>query len=320
MAYNANHKIRIKDLKPLAEETKEELVTLNDRTSCLTIDYGGIKNNIFRGQDLGAFTSAHLAAIKAGTFDDMYIGDFFTHDGKMDVIAGFNYSINGASAAYNIILWRITHYQDSSKFFCAYNRWPSGTEGEEDYDPGTYNKCYVESNWYTVIRPYFIEEIEAIYGAANIPSMTIVVPTSTSGYTVTGWAEASSKAHLPTLSMWGSQDKYLNLNNWKNSGYIAPELPLHRLVAKAVQRFTRNHGTVWKSTMWGATFAEYFQGMTYGNVIMQAGQTRNILGLHPSAGQTDPTVRWMYDAETGDSTAWSGADDCQKICPVFMVG
>lgn len=49
-------------------------------------------NGIFRGKNLGsAPTEAQLAAIKAGTFDDLYVGDYWSNGGVNYRIAAFDY-------------------------------------------------------------------------------------------------------------------------------------------------------------------------------------------------------------------------------------
>lgn len=49
-------------------------------------------NGIFRGKNLGsAPTEAQLAAIKAGTFDDLYVGDYWSNGGVSYRIGGFDY-------------------------------------------------------------------------------------------------------------------------------------------------------------------------------------------------------------------------------------
>lgn len=57
-------------------------------------------NAIFRGKHLGDHvTNEQWAAIKAGTFDDLYIGDYWTIGGVDYVIAAFNYYLNCGDTA-----------------------------------------------------------------------------------------------------------------------------------------------------------------------------------------------------------------------------
>ena len=60
----------------------------------------GFHNSIFRGKSLGsAVTAGQYAAISGGTFDDMYIGDYWTIDGVTYRIAAFNYFYNCGDTA-----------------------------------------------------------------------------------------------------------------------------------------------------------------------------------------------------------------------------
>ena len=215
MVYDTNKKIRIKDLKTLALKVTEEWSTLDARTSVLNRTpssgnyYGpgignpfGFNNSIFRGKNLGPFTADHLAAIRSKRFTDMFVGDYFTHEnGKIDVIASC-YALENIRAT--LMLIRRDRLTTADGYYGVYNRAPSGTEGEEDYDPGTMGKYYAESTWYTADRPKFIEEIEGIYGANNVKIFYIGVPTAyDSDGEPSAWTVLGSKAHLPTLSMMG---------------------------------------------------------------------------------------------------------------------
>lgn len=51
-------------------------------------------NGIFRGKNLGsAPTEAQIAAIKAGTFDDLYVGDYWANGGVNYRIGAFDYNL-----------------------------------------------------------------------------------------------------------------------------------------------------------------------------------------------------------------------------------
>ena len=55
----------------------------------------GARNSIFRGSDLGTqVTDAQYAAISAGNFDDLFVGDFWTINGTVYRIAGFDILLN----------------------------------------------------------------------------------------------------------------------------------------------------------------------------------------------------------------------------------
>lgn len=74
-----------KDLKDLITAHKAVL-------DMVTASGAGAHNSIYRGKNLGsAVTAAQWAAIKAGTFDDMYIGDYWAIGGVTYRIAAFDY-------------------------------------------------------------------------------------------------------------------------------------------------------------------------------------------------------------------------------------
>ena len=59
------------------------------------VDGAGFHNSIYRGKDLGtSVTPEQYARIADGTFEDMYIGDYWTINGTTYLIAAFNYYYN----------------------------------------------------------------------------------------------------------------------------------------------------------------------------------------------------------------------------------
>ena len=86
----ANLKKDIKALVDTAQATINAIATTG----------AGAHNAIYRGKSLGtAVTEAQWAAIKAGTFEDMYIGDYWTIGGVTYRIAAFNYYYNTGDTA-----------------------------------------------------------------------------------------------------------------------------------------------------------------------------------------------------------------------------
>jgi hypothetical protein len=65
------------------------------------INSDGSHNSIYRGISLGTSVSAaQYASISAGTFEDMYIGDYWTISGSVYRIAAFNYFYNCGDTAF----------------------------------------------------------------------------------------------------------------------------------------------------------------------------------------------------------------------------
>lgn len=82
-------KITFANLKAKAVEGTEAKI------APLLFNNAGAHNAIYRGKSLGSsVTTAQYSAISAGTFDDMYIGDYWTIGGVNYRIAAFDYYLN----------------------------------------------------------------------------------------------------------------------------------------------------------------------------------------------------------------------------------
>ncbi len=281
-----------------------EWSTLDARTSGLDLtdvaNYAGRRNSIFRGKNLGEFTADHLAALRASRFEDFYVGDYFTHaNGKVDMIAKIFPSTNGDNLVRDIMLIRMQPLSVADGYIASYNRRPSGTEGEEDYDAGTLGCYYAESSWYTVDRPKFIEEIEALYGADNVRSFPITVPSSYSGTKPSSWVYLYSKAHLPTLSMLGLP--YFTIDDLtyqvavNNAGDLA--LPLFQ-----------------RSQQWSWTHLGRGHNWTY---VLGAAESMPLsTGRVWTAGLNLAKLRGCVEYFTGTT----GQGFAALLCPIFCVG
>lgn len=74
-----------------------------EKVAALNYSNAAAHNAIFRGKYLGDHvTDEQWAAIKAGTFDDLYIGDYWTIGGVDYVIAAFNYYLNCGNTACSV--------------------------------------------------------------------------------------------------------------------------------------------------------------------------------------------------------------------------
>ncbi len=111
----------------------------------LTSANAGAHNAIYRGKYLGeSVTEAQYAAISAGTFDDLYIGDYWTIGGVNYRIAAFDYYLNSgdtACTAHHVVLVPDT---------CLYNAQMHNTSSG-NYEGGAANTTaggYVGSDMY----------------------------------------------------------------------------------------------------------------------------------------------------------------------------
>lgn len=88
--------IPIHDGTGLKKITYQNLAAaVRDEIAPLLFNNAGVHNAIYRGKNLGSsVTAAQYAEIAAGTFKDMYIGDYWTIGGVNYRIAAFDYYLN----------------------------------------------------------------------------------------------------------------------------------------------------------------------------------------------------------------------------------
>lgn len=111
----------------------------------LLFSNAGAHNAIYRGKSLGGtVTTAQYAAIKAGTFDDLYIGDYWTIGGVNYRIAAFDYYLNSGDTSCT------THHVVIVPDTCLYNAQMHNTSsgGWESGAANTTAGGYVGSDMY----------------------------------------------------------------------------------------------------------------------------------------------------------------------------
>lgn len=111
----------------------------------LLFSNAGAHNAIYRGKSLGStVTTAQYAAIKAGTFDDLYIGDYWTIGGVNYRIAAFDYYLNSGDTGCT------THHVVIVPDTCLYNAQMHNTSsgGWESGAANTTAGGYVGSDMY----------------------------------------------------------------------------------------------------------------------------------------------------------------------------
>ena len=111
----------------------------------LLFNNAGAHNAIYRDKSLGStVTTAQYAAIKAGTFDDLYIGDYWTIGGVNYRIAAFDYYLNSGDTSCT------THHVVIVPDTCLYNAQMHNTSSG-NYESGAANTTaggYVGSDMY----------------------------------------------------------------------------------------------------------------------------------------------------------------------------
>ena len=123
----------------------------------LLFNNAGAHNAIYRGKNLGtSVTSAQWAAIAAGTFDDMYIGDYWVISGVTWRIAAFDYYLTTGDTACN--KHHIVLVPDAQLYTHKMN------------DSNTTEGGYVGSKMYAEGLTQALTTIETAFGAAHILS------------------------------------------------------------------------------------------------------------------------------------------------------
>lgn len=85
----------ITGLNDPVKETDAVRKAYADKTYVAIAKNAGGHNAVYRGNELGtSVTPEQWAAIKAGSFDDMFIGDYWVIDGRKWAIAAFDYYLN----------------------------------------------------------------------------------------------------------------------------------------------------------------------------------------------------------------------------------
>ena len=96
----------------------------------LLFNNAGAHNAIYRGKSLGStVTTAQYAAIKAGTFDNLYIGDYWTIGGVNYRIAAFDYYLNSGDMkcnAHHVVIVPDTCLYNAQMHNTSSGGWESG--------------------------------------------------------------------------------------------------------------------------------------------------------------------------------------------------
>lgn len=126
-------------------DTVENKLVQDTLLRIMTAPNDGAHNAIYRGKYLGtSVTEAQYAAISAGTFDDLYVGDYWTISGVNYRIAAFDYYLNSGDTACT------SHHAVIVPDTCLYNAQMQNTSSGA-YEPGVANTTaggYVGSAMY----------------------------------------------------------------------------------------------------------------------------------------------------------------------------
>lgn len=181
----------------------------------------GSHNGIFRGKSLGTtVTEAQWSAISAGTFDDLYIGDYWTINGTVYCVAGFNLIKNcgdSVSIGNNMCL-----VPDSALYSASMNS-TNTTEG-----------AYVNSEMRTTNLAQATTKITTDFGSSHVISYRDMLANAASNGQASGWVWDDCKVELMSeVMVYGTKV-------WGDSGYevgcLNEQFPLFRLNPESIHR------------------------------------------------------------------------------------
>ena len=192
----------------------------------------GYHNSIYRGKDLGtSVTDEMYAAITAGTFDDMFVGDYFTINGTIYRIAGFNLIKNcgdSVNVGNNMCL-----VPDNALYNAQMHNTESG-EYEEGPDANDTTGAYANSDMRTTNLTQVANKIVTDFGSSHVISYRDILANATADGQASGWAWYDCKVELMSeVMIYGTKV-------WGNSGYevgcLNEQFPLFKLNPESIHR------------------------------------------------------------------------------------
>ena len=184
-------------LDSTGQEIARALTRVADRMLGDSFASAGYHNSRFRGANLGGtFTAEQSAAIKAGTFDDLYVGDYWEIDGVKYRIAGFDLFLNTGDTqmtAHHAVI-----VPDTNLYSAAMNSTNDTT--------GAYALSEMkQTNLGTALTTF-----EDAFGAEHILHRKTLLANATSGGSASGWAWYDTQIDLMTeaqvygVRAWGA--------------------------------------------------------------------------------------------------------------------
>lgn len=228
-------------------------------------DNAGAHNAIYRGKFLGeAVTPAQYAAIEAGTFDDLFIGDYWTIGDVNYRIAAFDYYWNTGSN--RCLTHHVVLVPDTALYNARMN--PSATTGGGYTESEMYTQNLEEAK--TIIKGAFPNHIMSHY--------LYLVSEVTDGYpSAREWCESEVDL-MCEIMVYGSRimspmrDGTTDVNN---RTVEKSQLPL----------FAHNHGLIGIGSNWrlrDVCSASYFALVTTAGGFASANSAGSSYGVRPA--------------------------------------
>ena len=201
--------------------------TINDQQELLNNQVlpiqgnAGYHNSIYRGKDLGTnVTDEMYASITAGTFDDMFVGDYFTINSTVYRIAGFNLIKNcgdNVNVGNNVCL--------------VPDRALANAKMNESNDT---TGAYANSLMRTANMTQITRKIETDFGSTHVIPYRDMLTNATADGQASGVGVYDCKVELMSeVMVYGTKV-------WGNTGYevgcLSEQIPLFRLNPESIHR------------------------------------------------------------------------------------
>jgi hypothetical protein len=173
---------------PYLEAGRDDLLRI------MTAPNAGAHNAVYRGKALGGeATDAQWAAIAAGTFDDLYIGDYWTMGGVNYRLGAFDYFLNSGNGNKICTTHHAVIIPDTSLYQAQMNTSNVTTGG------------YTGSAMYKSNLAQAKTIIKAAFGSAHVLTKRELLTNAVTGNTPSGWAWLDSDVELMNeVQVYGS--------------------------------------------------------------------------------------------------------------------
>lgn len=228
----------------------------------------GAHNATFRGKNLGgSLTSAQAAQISAGTFQDLYLGDYWSIGGVNYLIAGFDYWLNTGDTPctrHHVVVIPQNHL-----YTAAMNE-TNTTEGG-----------YVGSQMYKTGLNQAKQTFINAFGAAHILTHREWLVNAVSNGQPSGGGWLDSTIELPNENMMYGSHIFAPASDGstilQNYTVCKAQLPLFRLAPQ--YSFTRSYLCWLRDVVSAASFAH-----ADSDGIASSGSASNVNGVRPVGG------------------------------------
>ena len=180
---------------PFLEAGRDDLLRI------MTAPNAGAHNAIYRGKYLGtSATAEQYAAIASGTFDDLYIGDYWTIDGVNWRIAAFDYYLNCGEGGKACTTHHAVIVPDTFLYKAQMNASNVTTGG------------YTGSAMYKSNLAQAKTIIKAAFGSAHVLTKRELLTTAVNGSSPSGWewfdsdVELMNEVQVYGSVAWGAHD------------------------------------------------------------------------------------------------------------------